>query len=275
MEMVYDYPQRKTTKQEIESQIKKTIAESVAYAKESKAKASEDSDDDDHYDGMMGVATAADRMVREEKKMCSVTQDFGCHKCFRVVKATAAAPEKIHVTVEHWHGWSDPMRGPEKWEEISLCCMDCAAPDLADAAEQRKRTRERNEERASDQSKRLKASDDSDGFVAKVRNLKIPQLGALCEANAVLKTGKKEQLIERLVGVWRYGSLESCPACKSSSFELQYKSGSLNPSEIRCKHMRGKGRPCGFRKSLSEVVMMPLRDTVAHDLLSVGITPES
>ena len=97
---------------------------------------------------------------------------------------------------------------------------------------------------------------------------------------SVLKTGKKDQLLERLVGVRRFGSLSECPSCKKGSLELQYGDDSSAPFAIKCKHMRGQGRPCGFSKKLTpgatrQVLITPLRDTAASDLASVGIVVES
>jgi len=225
------------------------------------------------------------RKSGEDKSSRTWTKSFGCHRCLRVVKASAAAPVKVYVTVEHWHGWADPLSGPDKWEDVLLKCADCAAPDLEMAAEARKRQREYNEERAKKQSKRLEAhaaSSDTgdDAFTEKLCKLKAPQLSELCSANAMLKTGKKDQLIERLVGVWRFGSLAECPSCKKGPLEMQYKDGNSEPVAIKCKHMRGQGRPCGFHKKLAagatrQVLTTPLRDNAAGALASVGIFLES
>eukprot|EP00746_Dinoflagellata_sp_MGD_P161973 gnl/MRDRNA2_/MRDRNA2_89331_c0_seq1.p1 gnl/MRDRNA2_/MRDRNA2_89331_c0~~gnl/MRDRNA2_/MRDRNA2_89331_c0_seq1.p1 ORF type:complete len:291 (-),score=58.80 gnl/MRDRNA2_/MRDRNA2_89331_c0_seq1:208-1080(-) len=277
MENVYGYAQKRTTPQQIEQQIQAALVKSIAHVHEM---AQRDASDDEYdYNPAMDVATAADRIVRQDKSSRSMTSNFGCHGCLCVVEATRDVPVKVHVTVEHWHGWASPFTGPEKWEEIKLLCAGCAAPDLAKAVEARKRTLKCNKERADKQSKRLKvhaACNDTDDFMSKVHKLKVPQLSALCATNAVLKSGKKEQLIERLVGVWRFGSLQSCPSCKHSCFEMLYKGDDSMPSVITCKHMRGQGRPCGFSKkltpdSMKEVLTTPLKDTAASDLASVGI----
>lgn len=281
---MYGFRFKRTSPHQVEREVQAALLSSIEKVKDLKRKKEEDDSDDD-YNPAMEVAAAADRKVREDKSSRTVTRDFGCHGCLRVVKASAVAPVKVHVTVEHWHGWADPLSGPEKWEDVTLKCADCAAPDLEKAAEARKRQREYNEERANKQSKRLEAhstSNDAEdnAFMEKLRKLKAPQLSELCLANAMLKTGKKDQLIERLFGVWRFGSLSKCPSCNKGCLELQYKEGNSEPTAIKCKHMRGQGRPCGFYTKLPvgatrQVLTTPLRDNASGDLASVGINVEN
>mmetsp|Transcript_94742 Transcript_94742/g.210642 ORF Transcript_94742/g.210642 Transcript_94742/m.210642 type:complete len:287 (-) Transcript_94742:58-918(-) len=280
MEWVYGFQMKRTSEEQIERKVQAEMARSVAHVRKlGQARKGDDSSGDcDDWDPSAEVAAAANRRVREHTSSRLVTADFGCHECLRVVKATSAIPEKVYVTVEHWHGWADPSRGPHKWEDVKLLCAACKAPELEEA---RKRTREYNTDRAREQSKRLKAHGESadagdDGFMEKLCKLKVPQLSALCSANAVLKTGKKEQLMERLVGVRRFGSLSQCPSCKQGPLELQYWGGVSTPRAIKCKNMRGKGRPCGFSKKLvpdetRQVLTAPLRDTTDGDLARVGI----
>merc|ERR1712032_1331019 len=107
-------------------------------------------------------------------------------------------------------------------------------------------------------------------FVARLKKLKVPQLSKVCNANAVLKSGNKDQLIERLVGVHRYGSLPQCPACGKKRLELQYKGSRTAPRSVKCKHMKGTGRPCRFFKNLvkgfeRDVLLASPRDESSGD----------
>lgn len=300
-EMVYGCMVRKTTKYEIERQIEKALKNSVAHVKNKKKERDLSSDSDFEWNPAAEVACAADRKRRTEKHTRQVTEGFGCHTCLCIVPASTSEPKNVCVVVEHWHGWADPMSGPNKWEEIHLECRSCAKEAAAKARadqleferdmkeceewekerakEMRKRSSEQNKIRAEVQSKRLKKHVSKDGmeeFVAKLKKLKVPQLNEVCNANAVLKSGRKDQLIERLVGVRRYGSLDCCPICRSKLLELQYKGSSTVPLSVKCKYMHGMGRQCRFSKDLvqgleHDVLQVPLRDSAAGDLASVGI----
>ncbi len=242
----------------------------------------DDEDDHDDYDALMGVATAADRKTSERQVSLVVGEDFGCYQCLRVIKADVVVPAALRVTVEQWEGWRDALGGPECWQEVRLCCGDCAVPGLEQAAASRKRTREKNELRACEQARRLRARSANaavDSFATKLQSLSINKLKAMCAANAMTKTGVKHQLIERLVGVWLFGSLPCCPACKGRCLELQYAGDDLMPTTIQCKRMRGQGVRCGFGRRLAaestrEVLIAPLRDSPAGDLASLGVAFE-
>lgn len=299
-EKVYGFMLKKTSKRKIEQQIQKALENSVAEVGKMKKDQNASSDSDFDWDPAADVAAAANRKQRTEKYTRQVTKSFGCHKCLCVVSASASEPKKLCALVDTWHGWSDPMSGPDKWEEIRLECENCTAETAArEQAEQlelekeieecehwekerakevRKRAAEQNKQRAQVQSKRLKkytSEDDVEDFIAKLRKLKVPQLSEACHANAVLKSGKKDQLIERLVGVYRYGSLGQCPLCRNKLLELQHKGSRTAPYSVRCKYMKGAGRQCRFSKDLvqgseRDVLQVPLRDTSAGDLASVG-----
>ena len=266
------------TQHETDLQIRAELGNSVSWVR-LQALMRDDGGEQDGYDALVGVATAADQKISERKVSRQVSKDFGCYECLRVIKADAAAPASVHVTVEHWQGWRDPFSGPESWRQIRLRCRECAAPDREEAAASRKRTREKNELRACDQSRRLRARSANAAvgeFAMQLQALSVEQLKAVCAANAVLKSGRKQQLIERLVGVWSFGSLPHCPACMGRCIELQYAGGSSTPTMVQCKHMRGKGKPCGFsqrlaEESMSEVLTAPLRDSTEGDLASLGV----
>lgn len=300
-EVVYGSWLRKTTRCEIERQIQKTLEHSVADVKAKKKNRDASSDSEFDFNMAAEVAAAANRKRRTEKHTRKVTQRFGCHVCLRIVSASASEPERVCAVVEHWHGWANPMSGPDKWEEIYLECESCAEASAAKEQEKqleferemrdierweeervreaRKRSAETNKLRADSQSKRLKRNgrnEDIEEFIAKLKKLKILQLSDLCSTNAVLKSGKKDQLIERIVGVHRYGSLSRCPICHHTLLELQYKGSSTRPRSVKCKYMKGMGRPCRFSRDLVKgservVLQQPLRDNTAGDLASVGI----
>ena len=61
----------------------------------------DDGGEQDGYDALVGVATAADQKISERKVSRQVSKDFGCYECLRVIEADAAAPASVHVTVEH------------------------------------------------------------------------------------------------------------------------------------------------------------------------------
>lgn len=300
-EMVYGCVMRKTSKHKIEQQIQEALKNSVADVRRKKKDQNASSDSDLDWNPAADVAAAANRLRRTEKFNLQVTKSFGCHTCLRVVSASASGTKEVCALVEHWHGWASPMSGPEKWEEIHLECGSCAnataARERAEqleferdkqecereekerAKEARKRSAEQNQLRAHAQSKRLKKHASEDGiedFVAKLKKLKVPQLSEVCNANAVLKSGKKDQLIERLVGVHRYGSLSQCPVCRNKLLELQYKGSRRAPYSVKCKYMKGMGRPCRFSKDLMpgserDVLQVLLCDDSAGNLASVGI----
>lgn len=299
-EMVYGCMMKKTSKHKIEQQIQKTLKNSVADVRNKKKDQNAGSDSDFDWNPAADVAAAANRKQRTEKYTRQVTKSFGCHSCLCVVSASASEPKEVCALVDTWHGWSSPMSGPDKWEEIRLECENCTEATTAReraerleferemeecerwekerAKEVRKRSAEQNKQRAHVQSKRLKkhtSADDIEDFIAKLRKLKVPQLSAVCNVNAMLKSGKKDQLIERLVGVHRYGSLSQCPVCNNKLLELQYKGSRTAPRSVRCKYMKGAGRQCRFSKDLvqgseRDVLQAPLRDNSAGDLASVG-----
>ena len=98
----------------------------------------------------------------------------------------------------------------------------------------------------------------------------------MCSASAVLKTGKKNQLIKRMLGMRRFGSLSERPSSKKGSVKLQYGGDSSAPLAITCKHMRDQGRPCGFSKKLipgdtRQILVTQLHDT--HATTSYQLRP--
>uniref|UniRef100_A0A0G4FI60 SAP domain-containing protein n=1 Tax=Chromera velia CCMP2878 TaxID=1169474 RepID=A0A0G4FI60_9ALVE len=246
----------------------------------------------------MAVSSAAniergppDRQKKEAK------QRFGCHDCLKVIEASPEAPVLMEVVVQQWQGWPDPFGPPRLWAQVSVRCAACAewvdrkaeedrivAEELREydrqQAEQlvkqsQKRQAETNRERQSQQKKRLaseaaKESEGGEGVIVKLGKLRLPRLKALCQANSVLLGGSKDQLVERLLSVYRYGNLRCCPKCGSRKFEFQHDGESPTPFALRCKHMKGMGRHCGFEQTLSKLTAK-LRDTTEKDLAGVGI----
>ena len=84
--------------------------------------------------------------------------------------------------------------------------------------------------------------------------------------------------MERLLGCKRHGRLGSrCPSCGNSKLELLYAPDSHEePHAVQCKHMKGMGRPCSFRKvftpaTKANVLRGWLVDSADGDLHKVGM----
>ena len=259
MDCVYGYYLEQTSPREIQRQVTKALRTSVAYVRN---KATQDLGES-HYDPSMDVATAADRNVHEDTYELTIEHDFGCHVCLGVRKASRANPAKVQVTVEHWHGWACPMSGPEKWEEIVLRCAKCkVTPFSSQLIEEQGASTKNN---------------GCDAIASKLRKLTTAKLKAVCAANSVLQSGKKEQLVQRVLAVWKFGSLTDCPVCKHRRLELEYADSGSAPTAVKCKNKRGRSKPCDFWKSVAPdatrtVLTETLRDTAAGDLASVGVS---
>lgn len=99
----------------------------------------------------------------------------------------------------------------------------------------------------------------------KLSKLKAPELKKLCRANKCPVSGSRGLLLNRLHAFLTHGRIESCPRClgdmarnarfgasNSSKLELVFADG--HPEEpiwIKCSHMKGMGRRCGFQQEIN------------------------
>lgn len=118
----------------------------------------------------------------------------------------------------------------------------------------------------------------ADEDVRRFNLLKIAELKRVCAVNQLLVSGSKPQLVERLLGCKMHGRLGSrCPRCGNSKLELLYAPDSHEePHAVQCKHMKGRGRPCSFRREFTtatkaSVLRGWLVDSADGDLHRVGM----
>jgi len=224
---------------------------------------------------------------------------FGCYTCFKQFPSG-----KVHCTEEKWTGWY-PMAGCSYWTKIKIKCPACFAQQ---EREQRKREEEcrRSSEREQEQIRaerreenyrqkqkrairaeievrrlgKMSRSKPMNEFNQTLSKLKIPVLKKLCKRNGLMNSGKKAQLVFRLTAARFHGTLYVCPYCKKKKLELQYEhDDDMEPQGIRCKHMKGQGRQCTFKKYFNDddetkvtVLKNVFRDTEQLDLNSVMMT---
>ena len=184
-------------------------------------------------------------------------------------KAEAEHAEQRRQDAEERRHWEEGKRARGEWTEYK--------------SENEKRRKLLKEEQVR---RLLFAEGDTAGDQACLAKLTVSALKRVCAANALLVSGTKPQLCERLVGCRRHGRhADKCPMCKHAKFELCYDSEAAAPTDpsafpqpnmVKCKHMKGMGRPCGYAASITSqnkeaVLKLKLADSPEGDLRKAGM----
>jgi hypothetical protein len=217
-------------------------------------------------------------------------------------------PRVTRYTIAHYHGapavydWDSPecTAGLPPRHQCSSCrelsdARDAQRAREADAARDEWQTQlaEANNEEQEEartrgrENQKRKRKEKQDGQLRRLaaapegrpvlKRLKTEQLKLVCKANRLLVSGCKDQLVERILGCRLHGSLgTACPRCGGAKLELGYAGNGLEPNEVRCKHMKGMGRPCGWNRAVTPttkglVLQGRLADSPGGDLLTVGM----
>ena len=103
----------------------------------------------------------------------------------------------------------------------------------------------------------------------------MPALQRLCEANSLITSGRKGELLCRLVNVDVHGRPDRCPKCKSK-LHLVCEPSDMQPNEavrLKCDHwhFHPVRKPCGWEAAItaankSELLRLPLVDSREGDL---------
>mmetsp|Transcript_4357 Transcript_4357/g.7056 ORF Transcript_4357/g.7056 Transcript_4357/m.7056 type:complete len:355 (+) Transcript_4357:224-1288(+) len=87
----------------------------------------------------------------------------------------------------------------------------------------------------------------------KLQKLRCKELGELCTANHLMKTGSKDELVMRITKCKFHGAPgKPCPRCGYSTWLYNYPDDEAEtmPYRIVCRHYRGQGSPCGNKVRL-------------------------
>mmetsp|Transcript_4356 Transcript_4356/g.7054 ORF Transcript_4356/g.7054 Transcript_4356/m.7054 type:complete len:381 (+) Transcript_4356:230-1372(+) len=87
----------------------------------------------------------------------------------------------------------------------------------------------------------------------KLQKLRCKELGELCTANHLMKTGSKDELVMRITKCKFHGAPgEACPRCRYSTWLYNYPNDEAEtmPDKIVCRHYRGQGKPCKMEEKL-------------------------
>uniref|UniRef100_A0A7S3F8I8 Uncharacterized protein n=1 Tax=Haptolina ericina TaxID=156174 RepID=A0A7S3F8I8_9EUKA len=194
-----------------------------------------------------------------------VMERFHCEQCAKAVLRDQEKDESLEREMR-----DDDQRQQRAWMQETQ------------QRQKRKRTEKEHEQRRlfeflSD------GSSDSDGMAEAaqlIKGLKVPQLKHVYATNQLLVSGSKGALEERILGCKKHGRLgRSCPLCGNSKLELKYApDNATEPHAVQCKHMRGMGRPCPFKKEFTPdtkvtVLTGQLVDDAEGDLRIVGLLP--
>ena len=103
----------------------------------------------------------------------------------------------------------------------------------------------------------------------------VPALERLCKANSLITSGRKGELLCRLVNVDVHGRPDRCPKCKSK-LHLVCEPSDMQPNEavrLKCHHwhFHPVRKPCGWEAAItaankSELLRLPLVDSRERDL---------
>jgi hypothetical protein len=107
----------------------------------------------------------------------------------------------------------------------------------------------------------------------------VPALERLCKANSLITSGRKGELLCRLVNTDVHGRPDRCPKCKSK-LHLVCEPSDMQPNtpvRLKCHHWHfnpaGGSKPCGWEAAItaankSSLLRLPLADSWEGDLAS-------
>ena len=108
----------------------------------------------------------------------------------------------------------------------------------------------------------------------------LAALERLCKANGLVTSGKKYELLTRLVNAEKHGRAKPCPHCKAN-LHLVCTPSELQPNEVTqlvCRHWNyrgGKREPCGYKVGITPQnraaqLCLRLVDSPERDLAAVA-----
>ena len=111
----------------------------------------------------------------------------------------------------------------------------------------------------------------------------LATLERLCKANGLVTSGKKYELLTRLVNAEKHGRAKPCPRCKAN-LHLVCTPAELQPNEVTqlvCRHWNYRGgKPCGYKVDITpqnkaSLLCLPLVDSAERDLAAAAKLAEA